>query len=557
MKLIGISLEKPRILLILGFLITSAAIYAQNGAQINGNFSVDAQYYREDSVIGAEVLDETMGLISWGNINYRNGAFSAGMRFESYEPSTLGYPAGQPYSGSGIGYRYAQYTQDDLDVTVGNFYEQFGSGLVFRSYEERYLGVDNAMDGIRVRYKPYKGIYLKGMAGTQRFGFESGNTQGEGILRGFDAEVSLNELLDSARTEAAWNWTLGGSFLSRFQSDADPIFILPENVGIYGGRIRATNAKWNLNAEYAYKINDPNASNGNIYKPGSALSLGATYSVRGLGISAGIHSYDNMFFQSDRAAPSPFDLNINFLPPLAKQHTYNLAATLYPYATQPNGEFAYQAEVFYKIKKGTPLGGKYGTKITANYSTAYALDTTVIATDSIQREGYSTSMFSPGERMYFRDFNIELRKKFSKTNQLALTYFNLFYDIDQIQGKPGKKPVETSIFVLDWLHKFSSKKSLRVEFQYLTTEQDQGDWATVLAEMTLSSHWFISALDQYNIGLNGEGIHHPYTQVGYIRGGNRFAVSYGRQRAGIFCVGGVCRAVPASNGLALSITSTF
>ena len=265
-----------------------------------------------------------------------------------------------------------------------------------------------------------------------------------------------------------------------------------------------------------------------------------------------------MFFQSDRAAPSPFDLNINFLPPLAKQHTYNLAATLYPYATQPNGEFAYQGEIFYKIKKGTPLGGKYGTKITANFSTAYALDTTVVITDSLQRDGYRTNFFSTGDRQYFRDFNIEIRKKFSKSNELAIPYFNLIYDIDQIKGKPGKPAVETSIFVLDWLHKFNSKNSLRVEAQYLTTEQDQGDWATVLAELTFSPHWFISALDQYNFGINGgDPIHHPYMQVGYIRGGNRFAVSYGRQRAGIFCVGGVCRAVPASNGLALSITSTF
>jgi len=34
-------------------------------------------------------------------------------------------------------------------------------------------------------------------------------------------------------------------------------------------------------------------------------------------------------------------------------------------------------------------------------------------------------------------------------------------------------------------------------------------------------------------------------------------VNYGRQRAGIFCVGGVCRQVPAANGLTLSVTSTF
>lgn len=545
--------------MVVGFLlISNLALLGQNAPQVNGNFSMDAQYYREDSIIGAEVPDEIMGLIGWGNIIYRQGDFQAGVRFETYEPRTLGYPAGQPYSGSGIGYRYATYTKDDLELTVGNYYEQFGTGLVFRSYEERYLGVDNAMDGARLKFKPFRGIYLKGIIGRQRFGFENEPTKGDGILRGFDAEISINELLDSARADAKWNYTLGGSFVSRYQADNDPIYNYPENVGIYGARLNATSLKWNVVAEWAHKINDPNVSNGNIFKEGEAFLFNTTYSVKGLGISAGVHSFDNMFFQSDRGAPSPFDLNINFLPPLAKQHTYNLAATLYPYATQPNGEFAYQGEIFYKIKKGTKLGGKYGTKITVNYSTAYSLDSTRIASDTLQRTGYSTTLFSPGDRKYFEDFNIEIRKKFSRKVEMAGSYYRFIYDIDQIQGKPGKPPVEANLFVLETLWKYTTKNSLRSELQFLQTEQDQGNWTTVLIEFTFSPHWFISALDQYNFGNDGaDGIHHPFGTVGYIRGGNRFAVSYGRQRAGIFCVGGVCRNVPASNGLALSVTSTF
>jgi hypothetical protein len=34
-------------------------------------------------------------------------------------------------------------------------------------------------------------------------------------------------------------------------------------------------------------------------------------------------------------------------------------------------------------------------------------------------------------------------------------------------------------------------------------------------------------------------------------------LGYGKRRAGIFCIGGVCRAVPASNGIEINITSTF
>ena len=551
--------------ILLSLLLNAPELAAQDGGQVHGNFSSDIQYYNEDSAIGAVVLPQKMGANAWANLIYTNGAFEAGGRFESYTPPLAGYPAGLPYSGSGVGFRYARYTMSDLEVTVGNFFEQFGQGMIFRSYEERYLGVDNAMDGIRVKYRPVPGLMLKGFVGQQRLNFANEAVKGPGTVRGFDAEISLSEFFDSTWTSAN-NLILGGSFVSKYQEDRDPLLELPENVGAYAVRANFTTPKWNLYAEYAYKINDPNNKNGFIYKDGQGLLLNATYSVKGFGLSLGAHSFDNMFYQSDRSAATPFDLNINFLPPLAKQHTYNLPATLYPYATQPNSEWAAQGELFYKWKKGTAIGGKYGTKIAVNASLAYSQDTTRLGAvdDTTARKGYRSEFFTPGDRRYFQDINVELRKKVSEHWELALTYLNVAYDIDIIQGKPGKSVIYTDMFILEGLHNFSDRASLRFELQHLSTKQDQGNWATALAELTFSPHWFVAAMDQYNyIGspeLEAKGqeqLHYPIGSVGYIRGGNRFQMNYGRQRAGIFCVGGVCRQVPAANGLTLSITSTF
>ncbi|MCB0793829.1 MAG: hypothetical protein KDB88_03755 [Flavobacteriales bacterium] len=546
---------------------------------IHGNFSSDVQYYNEDSAIGAVVPPERLAFNAWGNVLINYGKFSAGLRIESYDPSLVGYPAGQPYDGTGLGYRFVSFKESGLEVTVGNFFEQFGQGLTYRTYEERYLGVDNAMDGVRIKYAPVPGLYLKGVIGEQRFGFQSGFTKGPGVVRGADAEISLGELLPgcmSSWSEKGRNVILGGSFVSKYQADDNPSFELPENVGVWGGRLNYQTPKWNIYGEYAYKINDPNAQNRVLtsegarpnYRPGEAILLNATYSVRGLGISAGYHRFDNMFFQSDRNAPSPFDLNINFLPPLAKQHTYNLPATLYPYATQPNSEVSWQGEVFYKFKKGSPLGGKYGTKVTLNFCQAYGLDTTMRLSDDFR--DYTVNSFGPGEKKYFTDMNVEVRKKLNKNWEVAASLLYLEYDLELIQGKPGAAFVYATMGIVDVLHKFSDRNSVRFEAQHLWTEQDQGRWATVLAEFTFSPHWFVALMDQYNyvttestfIDREGrevetERIQYPIGQVGYINGGNRFTLGYGRQRAGIFCVGGVCRAVPASNGLTLSITSTF
>ncbi|HMC98209.1 MAG TPA: DUF6029 family protein, partial [Flavobacteriales bacterium] len=214
----GRSSSARRGLLLVAFSMLLFGVEAQDGGQIHGNFSTDVQYYNQDSAIGAVVPDQKLGMNAWTNLIYTQGNFEAGARLESYEPALVGYPAGQPYSGSGVGYRYAKFKQHDLEITAGNFFEQFGQGMVFRAYEERYLGVDNAMDGVRLKYRPYQGVYLKGVIGRQRFGFDDGAAKGEGVVRGFDAEISLSELLDSAWTSVN-NLIIGGSFVSKFQED--------------------------------------------------------------------------------------------------------------------------------------------------------------------------------------------------------------------------------------------------------------------------------------------------------------------------------------------------
>ena len=75
----------------------------------------------------------------------------------------------------------------------------------------------------------------------------------------------------------------------------------------------------------------------------------------------------------------------------------------------------------------------------------------------------------------------------------------------------------------------------------------------------MSLFYFISFLNQYNYGNPDEEkrVNYPNVSAGYIHESTRFMVSYGRQRAGLFCVGGVCRFVPANNGLTISFTQSF
>ena len=56
---------------------------------------------------------------------------------------------------------------------------------------------------------------------------------------------------------------------------------------------------------------------------------------------------------------------------------------------------------------------------------------------------------------------------------------------------------------------------------------------------------------------NDKKLHYLNANVGYIKGSNRFEIGYGKKREGIFCVGGVCKLVPASNGFNFSVSSSF
>lgn len=560
---------------LLVLLALSTSLFSQDNntdiGQIHGNVQTDVQYYNPDSLIGAPAVPEKMLMNGFANINYTRGNFAAGIRYESYLNALQGFPDG--YRGSGIAYKYATYSIDGIEVTAGNYYEQFGSGMIFRTYEERALGYDNAMDGFRVKYNPYRGVYLKGVYGKQRLFFE----KGPGIVRGLDGEVVINELSDSLE-EMKTRIVLGGSFISKYQEDDNQALVLPENVGAYAGRINLYRGGFALGAEYAEKINDPSADNNFIYKEGRGLLINTAYSTKGLGISFTAKSIDNMSYRSDRNQGQT-NLFMNYLPSTSKQHTYNLPATLYPYAVQPNGEVAFQGDVSYKIKKkkkkkiqieGTdkyksPFNlRKYATYISVNWSAAYALDSTSIPNDSLKK-GYTTKFFSPAKRVYFSDFNIEIKRKLSRKARFIYTYYNMRYDKDLIEGKTGTGVVNAKIHVLDFTYKLNTKNTIRFEAQHLATNKkdgyykDQGNWATGLVEYTISPGWFFALLDQYNYGNDEEEkrIHYLFGSVGYIHHANRFTLSYGRQRAGIFCVGGVCRVVPASNGITFSMTSSF
>jgi len=526
--------------------------YAQDQGRLSGNFQMDAQLYRADSLIGADAIPEKMALNSYANLRYEIGDFSAGIRFEGYMNALKGFDPG--YDGVGVPYFFARYRFDDLDFTVGDFYEQFGSGILLRTWEDKFLGIDNAMRGIRVKYHPFEGASLTGVVGKQRIFWE----YGPGLIRGLDGELRLNDLIPVLKDKQTI-LSLGGSFVSKYQTDDDPVYILPENVGAWAYRFNISRGALHLDSEYAGKINDPSADNNFIYKPGNSLIINASYAASGLGMNFSVKRVDNMSFRSDRTE-NLNKLMMGYLPPISKNYTYSLM-NLYPYSSQPTGEIGVQGEISYNIRRGSKLGGKYGTQITLNMSMVNSIDKTALndttAIGANGTMGYTSDFFKSGEDLYYRDYNVEISRKISKKWKFTGIYQHIAYNQMIMEGKGGVINADLAVLELTW--RLAPKKALRVETQGLWTKEDKGNWAMLLAEFSISPHWFFSVSDQYNYGNPDEKkqVHYLYTSFGYIKNANRIQLSYGKQREGILCVGGVCRNVPAMNGFTLSVTSSF
>ena len=481
------------------------------------------------------------------------GNFSAGLRYESYNPVMQGFDP--RYQGTGIPYRYARYKTGNLDITAGNFYDQFGSGLILRVYEERGLLYDNTLDGFRAIYSPLRGITVKGMIGHQRTFF----TESPGVVRAGDIDINLNELFDSLSSKKT-KVTVGGSFVSKYQANQSPILNDPENVACGGGRVSVNRGGFSVYGEYAYKVNDPSYVNKYSFKNGQGAYVSTSYAANGFSVMLAGKYVDNMGFRSDRDQTQNAAM-INYMPALTKYHTY-LMATFYPYATQPNGEMATQGEVQYKFKKGSPLGGKYGMEVAGNGSLAYGIDSVNIAPQNDTRQyHYVVKSFKPGEK-YFHDFNIEVNKKFTKKVKGTFLYSNQFYNKNIIvENSPVNEfaNIKTNIFVADITFKYKPTSSIRFEGETMQTKQDKGAWAVGMVEWWPKSNFYVALLDQYNYG-NADAskrFHYYLANIGFIRDAMRISLSYGKQRQGIFCVGGVCRTVPASDGVAMTISTSF
>lgn len=499
----------------------------QKYGTLSGSFETNTIFYMKDNKVGVVRPDDHFGSNNYLNLDYHLGKFSIGIRYEAYLPVLQGFS--KSLDGGELVCKYVAFADKNLQIRIGDFYEQFGNGLIFRAWEEHSLGLNTSLEGVRLLYSFKDKIFIKGIYGRPRRFFDYASSW----VRGGDLRFDVCELLNWERRV---NLLLEGSYVNRYEEYVGNQDI-KSNIDSYSARLSFETRGFSLKGEYVIKTKDPAVYNDYSSKDGQGVLFEIGYAQKGVGVQANFRSLKWMTFRSSRDATS-LEENLNYLPALTRQHTYALA-NLHPYATQGNGETGGQLDFYYNVRKNTTLGGRTGWKLQANFSTYYNLK--------------NDNLGSFGSDLLYRDFNIDLVKKWNRSWKSILFYS--LQEFDPIVIGKAQEQIHSHIVVADITYSWKRKYSLRMEGQHLWTKDDDKNWAALLVELGVAPRWSFFVSDMFNYGKTDT--HYYSGGVSFSHSKTRIALNYGRNRAGYQCAGGVCREIPAYTGFNLILTSSF
>ncbi|NNC96323.1 MAG: hypothetical protein HKN92_12255 [Chitinophagales bacterium] len=542
-----------RSIIILAITITcfTCPTVAQSG-YFSGDLDLRTDFYVKDSAIGAVGTPHYENLKSsidgWLQLNYTNPdfQFEAGLRLDLFVNSNLPQP-GIPFSGQGIGSWYLKKQINDLKVTGGYFYDQFGSGMIFRSYEERALAIDNPLLGLHLEYDLNENWRLKGFGGVQKNKFDLRKPLILGL--NIDGFIELNENVQTVPGFSILNRTIDQEsmdfMVSTLESQPEASRFIPKynvySFGVYN-TLNFKNFSWYI--EGAYKTEEAIVGEDGatlINTDGHVVYTTLTYSKKGFGITGQFKRTEN-FVMRTSPNESLFDGVLNFIPPVSRQNSLTLPARYFAPSLDLE-EIAYSIDV-----TTTPVKG-------------YSIDISLSEVRDFKFEDHAGE--EDEAELFFReayvDFQIKKWKKVKPTIGFQYAVYN-----EEIYLGEGVTDVVSYTPFAEVVYRIDRKKSLKIQAQYQNVKKDFGEWLYGFIEFSIAPKWSISVSDMWNFNPNlarddrpDEKLHFYSLFTSYTHKANRFTLSFVRQVEGIVCTGGVCRFEPAFSGAKFSVNSTF
>ena len=531
-------------LLLFSLFFLPAALQAQDRGVVTGGLESNSIYYLDDSVLGSP--EHSWGSNNYFKLDYAKGGFTAGLQAEYYPQALAGYPS--ELKGAGLTGLYASWTGTGLELTAGSFFEQLGSGLLLRTWEDRELGLNNTLMGGRIAFHTAnRGLSVKVLGGLPKYGLRPSAAT---AVAGADLSLDLLPLFGRASDHSLM---MEGSVVDKFtrQVEDDIAFLasaggfeVPRQTLSWSGRLQYAFGGFSVKGEYVgkgagfYTEHLRHSRETYRLKGGNAQLVEVNYAAGSFSGTVTFRRLENMTDRIFLTASSPSPANtLNYLPSLCMQQTYMLAG-LNPYVTYADGEAGFQGDLYYTFRRGTALGGRYGMKLHVGGSWIEALPFALPDRDT--------------HWLAYRDINIDLERTWSR--KLKTILFVSIQENSPTHGN-GKRTDAQNVFVLDALYRISTTVSLRTELQYLYSQELTRDWMAGLVELSFAPHWSISASDMYNHGSTK--VHYYNVGASYSWNALNISLNAGRTREGMVCSGGVCRWQPAFKGISLRAQWSF
>ena len=525
------------------------SMFAQSQGTLSGDLQTNLNFFQKDEKIGAAgnpLYDNYLsGGEAWLSVRYNVNNWTFTSRFDAFHNSNLLNPS-SAMTAYGLGAYSITKEMDDLTVTVGSIYDQIGSGILFRSYEDRGLLIDNGLMGLGLKYKlPKQHLLLKAFGGQQRYApggqqehiYELYNPiiaaiNAEGDYTVGKANITpgvgiLNRTLDAASMTTITSNINSQELNTRFEPRYNMYAFSAYNTLNY------KSIQWFIEGDYKTHEAIPDTALGTtklVDKPGNVVFTTLNYARKGFAVNVSAKRTENFFM---RTSPNEVLLKgmLNWQPVVARQRPERLISRYTP-ASQDLSEMASTVDVLYNPSEKTTF--------TFTYTNIDRLDKSKLYRElfgEVVLDGLGSWKVQAGAQ--YLEYNMTIYRTKPQPFLFAITpYVELTYLINGSQ-------------------------SLRMELQYMNTKQDYGSWVFGLLEYNVAPKFSLSVSDMYNIKPNYENsdvhgaYHYPSIYGAFSKGPHRFSLAYVKQVAGINCTGGVCRYEPAFSGIKATLNTRF
>lgn len=455
---------------------------------------------------------------NWTNLDYSKGIFAAGLRLEVFQPNDPdpSIHRGKLYYAD-IAYKYLSVDVSNLDygvkLTVGNYYQLFGRGMVLKSYEDRNIRVDNNLIGLKINAF-YEDLFLTALSGT------AANSQNirEDVIHAVDIYYSGLSFLKPGFSYAVnipQNQNVGKTSITSFR--IEPSIWNFDFYFEFG-------AKQNQNIKNQF-LNEDELIIGKGFYAGSSFYIGSA------SISAEYKIYDNFAFTS-----SDQTISYNTPPALRKEYTY-LLLNRHPSALNANNEQGFQVEINYVLDDETNFQANYGITNSLGKNSYYQRINRLNIPSQLQFKEF----FFQANRIWNGNFNSTFSFGYNEevsslTKNITPIIENKIYfdDINTIKvifehqhttNTSTQEKYFSNVLAIEYLRSPSFNVMLLTEMQ--TKEKDSGK--------LVRKFW-------------------SFIQFGYkIFTNTDLSLLIGSRQAGNICIGGVCRFEPEFKGVELKM----